>query len=532
MIKGPLFRDQMYKTQEAEDSDIFVPLPRVRAGASHCSQEQVPAPVAESRRLRILIVEDNPDDAELLQVQLRLWATDFEIVCVDRLSQAVARLAECRFGLVLLDLGLPDSQGLDSFLEIQRIASDIPIVVLTGNADPELGTRALDAGAQDFLPKGTEAAWLARAIWYATERNKLQRRLERALVKSRVSEANLRTIVDKNVDGIVIADARNVVLHANVAAEILFGHASGELTGSTLGFPAAVGETREIFIARASGQTVPVEIRASEIEWEKKPAVMLVLHDLSDRKRVESIRVKMRLAREVQQNLLPTVVPQLPGFEIAGASISADETGGDYYDYIRMPGNALGLVVADASGHGYGPALLIAEVSAFLRAYASIQCDAGTVLSLLNRSLLEQREEISHFVTAIFVRIDMDSRTFTFANSGHPAGILLGAKGEVRMKLGSVDPPIMLMPDLEFRSSPEIPFETGDLLVLISDGFVEAYGASHTLFGLPKVVDLIRRHQQQPPREIVEALCHAVLEHCAPASLPDDVTVVAVKITN
>jgi|GEM_PF-5745987 len=114
----------------------------------------------------------------------------------------------------------------------------------------------------------------------------------------------------------------------------------------------------------------------------------------------------------------------------------------------------------------------------------------------------------------------------------NPAGILLGAKGEVRMMLESVDPPIMLLPDHEFQSSQEIPFETGDLLVLISDGFVEAYGAARSLFGLPRVVDVIRRHQQEPPRAIVEALCQAVLEHCAPASHPDDVTIVVVKVTN
>ena len=105
--------------------------------------------------MRILLIEDNPGDIRLLQEYLKEGsACRFQIVQADRLSIGLERLAEAPFDAVLLDLSLPDSQGLDTLVRLHEAAKDVPIVVLTGIEDEALGVRLIQAGAQDYLVKG------------------------------------------------------------------------------------------------------------------------------------------------------------------------------------------------------------------------------------------------------------------------------------------------------------------------------------------------------------------------------------------
>jgi CheY-like chemotaxis protein len=108
-----------------------------------------------NEKLRILIVEDNPADADFIHEMLpQAGPLNFQVESVQRLSEALARLADGGFDLVLLDLGLPDSQGLQTFYTLQKAAPDVPVVVLTGNDDQDLAVAAMREGAQDFLVKG------------------------------------------------------------------------------------------------------------------------------------------------------------------------------------------------------------------------------------------------------------------------------------------------------------------------------------------------------------------------------------------
>jgi len=130
----------------------------------------------------VLLVEDNPGDARLIREGLAEAAETFEVLHVDRLNQALTRLEQERVDIVLLDLGLPDAQGRDSFVYVHHRAPDVPVVILTGLVDEDLAVRLVREGAQDYLFKGqASGAVLVRSIRYAIERKKLLRRLEEAL---------------------------------------------------------------------------------------------------------------------------------------------------------------------------------------------------------------------------------------------------------------------------------------------------------------------------------------------------------------
>jgi len=134
--------------------------------------------------IRVLIVEDNPGDAWLIREHLSgarvtgTLAPAFQLVLADRLAAGLARLAEGGIDAVLLDLSLPDSQGLDTFVKAQAQAPDVPMVVLTGLDDEAVALQAMQAGAQDYLVKGqSDRSLLGRTVRYAVERHRLRAEL-------------------------------------------------------------------------------------------------------------------------------------------------------------------------------------------------------------------------------------------------------------------------------------------------------------------------------------------------------------------
>lgn len=138
--------------------------------------------------LRILVVEDNPGDAALLRRYLSSGSARHSIVHVERVIDALEVLQSETPDVVLLDLSLPDSQGLATFTEVRVCRPDLPVVVLTGTDDEELATEAVKAGAQDYLVKGTiDADALARAIRYAVERNRMQQELQALALKDEMT---------------------------------------------------------------------------------------------------------------------------------------------------------------------------------------------------------------------------------------------------------------------------------------------------------------------------------------------------------
>jgi signal transduction histidine kinase/DNA-binding NarL/FixJ family response regulator len=153
-----------------------------------------------SAPIHVLLIEDNPGDARLLRALLQETASSqFELVHAERFSDALNRLSERRFDVVLLDLSLPDAQGLDTISRLGAQAEGTPIVILTGLNDEEIAIRALQQGAQDYLVKGqADGQLLARALRYSIERHKaeetLKARNRELMVLRKISEAILASL--------------------------------------------------------------------------------------------------------------------------------------------------------------------------------------------------------------------------------------------------------------------------------------------------------------------------------------------------
>ena len=195
----------------------------------------------------VLLVEDNPGDARLIELMLdEIRPKRFSLQHVERLSRAIRILEREQFGLVLLDLGLPDSQGLDTFAAVHAAAPGIPVVVLTGNQDEVVGSEAVQAGAQDYLVKDQlDGATFVRALGYAIERHRNQQELRRLNeeLEQRVEERTRELAAEKERlavtlssigDGVIATDTDGAVVLINSVARQLTGWSEDQAIGRPL----------------------------------------------------------------------------------------------------------------------------------------------------------------------------------------------------------------------------------------------------------------------------------------------------------
>jgi serine phosphatase RsbU (regulator of sigma subunit) len=251
------------------------------------------------------------------------------------------------------------------------------------------------------------------------------------------------------------------------------------------------------------------------------------LQEATQRFEAENLRREMQLAREIQQKLFPDPV-DVPGVDIGGACYPADATGGDYFDYIPLTDNSLGLVIGDVSGHGIGAALVMAATRAYLHALAMSYADLEQILTLTNRALVADVGQ-SHFVTLLLASLNPRTRSLVYTSAGHSPGYVLSAAGEVKEVLRSTATPLGIM-DGQFPASPAIGLAPGDLVFLFTDGLVESWAPDGTQFEGERALTVVRANQHRTAQEIVAALFEAVRTFADQQPQLDDITAIVIKV--
>lgn len=173
--------------------------------------------------IRILLVEDNPGDAVIINEMLKeIYPKKFELVHFKRLEDSVSHVNE-NFDIVLLDLNLPDSRGIETFNEMNKNAPEMPIIILTGLLDEELAINIVAEGAQDYLVKGNiDKQLLSRSIKYSIERKRIEMDL-------RKSEEKYRVMVEKIESGLFLINSKNEINYVNSQMAGMLGYKIDEL---------------------------------------------------------------------------------------------------------------------------------------------------------------------------------------------------------------------------------------------------------------------------------------------------------------
>jgi len=300
--------------------------------------------------MRLLLIEDNPGDARLVQTALADHAPgELAVTWVERLADALARIGAEPFDAILCDLGLPDSAGIATVQAIAARVPALPLVVLTGSHDQDLGRKAMEHGSQDYLVKGESGgALIARTLRYAIERKRLQNGLQaaNATLEHRVAErtaeldtansllrasaARQRAIIQTATDAIVTTGAAGTIVAWNPAAERMFGYTEAEVIGQPLtllipqryqdghlsginrvqagGERRMVGRTVELHGLAKSGSEFPFEFSLSEWETSEGKFFTGIIRYITERKKQEQKIARLSRIRAVLSGINSVIV--------------------------------------------------------------------------------------------------------------------------------------------------------------------------------------------------------------------------------
>jgi sigma-B regulation protein RsbU (phosphoserine phosphatase) len=390
------------------------------------------------------------------------------------------------------------------------------------------------------------------AFFAVSDHRRARRHQAELLVRSERADAltgRLASAVEQTADGVLITDRDGIIEYVNPAFERITGYSSAEAVGATPRLLRSEEQGADFYAdlwatilrgepfrgtlvnRRRNGRLFSAEQTITPMRNPQTGEIshfVSVLRDLTERTRLREQETELRLAAAVQRRLYPDPLPVVAGFDIAGSMVPALTTCGDYFDLVALPDGRLAIVVADACGHGVGPALIMAETRALLRSALRTQCTIEEVIREVNRQLFADLE--AHlYVTMVLGLLEPATGTLTWVNMGHPGGFVLDCDGAEVSKLASTCLPLGLFPHLGDDPGRITLLSHGDLLVLVTDGVQEARSPAERELGPGAVCDVVRRCRQGTAGEIAAAVIAAARHHAGGRPQEDDMTVIVIK---
>ena len=502
--------------------------------------------------LKVLLVEDSEFDAILIVNYLRKGGYDPDFKRVDNGESLETALRSTQWDLVISDYNMPLFSMNEALELVRRNGRDIPFIIVSGGIGEDIAVAAMKAGVNDYLMKGNLAR-LAPAVERELREAASRAARRQAEVTLHENELRYRLLWETSTDGMVFFDATGIMHFSNPALLKIFGYQEQEVHGKklslllpdpniyqglNLGMNSWIGEINK----KSAGETVgqhrdgsqfPVDIALSQLEWRSQIWWVAFIRDISERKKAEQElqdnKEQFRLAREIQQHLFPKSAPTVTGFDLAGGSYPAVATGGDYYDFFRFKDGCIGLLVADVSGHGVGPAMLMAETRAYLHILARNRDDLGQIMSLANEMISEDII-FERFITALFLKLFPEQGGFSYVSAGHPPGLVFDQNGEIKHQLRRTGIPLGMASCSNYSGSPFVTLEKGDLVVLYTDGIDETMAPTQAFFGIEGIQTTVRENISKPAAEIVRLLYQACRQFAQDQPQLDDVTIVVLKV--
>ena len=429
----------------------------------------------------------------------------------------------------------PDNAGLVDFKAVSYMG--MPLIDSVGKIIGNLAV--LDTRPLPKVPR----ALTVFEIFANRAAAELQRILSEAEIRRR--EEKYRRIVETTSEGFLLLDGYLRITDVNDAFARLVGYTPKDIIGRTL-LDFTRGDFRRFLQANRSdlfegpfrefegqlisrkGRPIPVYIYGNTLRGDQDEMLgyMKFVVDMTRPKR------SLTLAGEVQRALLPQAVPQAEGFDLAARTMSCDEVGGDYYDFLRMSDcspDALNVVVGDVSGHGVDAALIMTSARALLRMRAA-QC--GTPAQILNEMNLHFSRDLQTtgiFMTLFFLRIQPQTGSLRWIRAGHlPAAVYNPADQSFEELMGrgmalGVDPEFNYQ-EYNTRLTP------GQIIAVGTDGITETKDLQGAFYGPQRLHATIRTHADKTADAIIAAVFEDLKQFAAGRPLEDDVTLLILKI--
>ena len=237
---------------------------------------------------------------------------------------------------------------------------------------------------------------------------------------------------------------------------------------------------------------------------------------------------ELDIARSIQQGLLPKCPPQVPGFDIAGWNKPADQTGGDCFDYVSLPDGRVAILLADASGHGIGPALVVAHCRAMFRALLAAELPLDQLLGHINDQLCQDLPD-DRFVTAFFGLLEPEACRVLYCSAGQGPILHLQPHNNTASVFPASCCPLSIIPHMNFELEPPLQMQPGDVLLLVTDGFVEWTNPDDQQFGTDRLIEIVNGNPRDSAEALLIKIRQAVANFAQGTEQQDDLTGIVIK---
>jgi len=518
---------------------------------------------------KVLLIEAGSENRQLVSV------ADFAMDRASGLPAALEKLDRQGFDLIVMELSLPNSQGLEAFAQVRAAVPQTPIVVLAEAADAEPAARTLWMGAQDYLLKPQ----LTGTLLATTMRKAIDR--HRGQLAHGYEGFLLQTLMDNIPDSIYFKDIRSRFLMMSRAKAKKHGltdpqQAAGKSDADFFSQPHARQALADEQRILRSGQPI-VDIEESEtwpdgsttwVSTTKMPmrnesgrvvGTFGISRDITKRKRAEEalaertqqlqkknrqIEEELKMARELQIAMLPQKFPSVPHNRPAHESdlkffsffLPSGAVSGDFFDVVVLSDTSVGVFICDVMGHDVRAALVTAMTRALVEDLSAAATDPGHLLSQINRGLLSvfQQADTTMFATAFYLVADVATGQLSYASAAHPDPLhLYRRQGRVETLCsdagGRKGPALGLFKDAIFPTYRR-QMNTGDVILLFTDGVIEAEGHNQEIFSQERLVEAVQKHARLPTKEMLGELLSEIRRFSNQHEFADDVCLVGMEV--
>ena len=253
------------------------------------------------------------------------------------------------------------------------------------------------------------------------------------------------------------------------------------------------------------------------------------------RKEQNQMRRSLDLAREVQQSLLPSSVPEVAGLDIAGKSIYREKTGGDYYDFLNFKNGSskrVDIIIGDVAGHGLPSALLMITARALIRLRSSLPGSISDIVTDVNHHLSQDTGKSGRFMTLFYLSIDLVNKSIKWVRAGHEPAILYNPYDDSFQELIGPGIPLGVDQAGRFEECRKMGLAKGQIIVLNTDGIRETRNSRDEMFGNDSICEIIRQKKDAMANEIMNSILEERYNFQSNSNPEDDFTIVVIKVND
>jgi PAS domain S-box-containing protein len=515
-----------------------------------------------SSKIRVLLIEGNPDDARVVQEMLSDTENlAFQVEVAEQASDGVLliqrRKSTSDFDIILFSVSLRDSSGLNSLHAIQHHAPQTPVIVLTGPDGQATGRPAIQNGAQDHLVKGAlEPPALMRAIAYAMER-------KRMAVEAHDDNAGFKTVFDAASDPMAVVTEKATIVYVNAAMAAKTGYDAAELENADISLIMTGTSDIALFSPDSSRSGNPARKTATELKTKNQGTISaecsispfpakspksnvlfavfhLVADDIAEKQRLEKeydrekdrfnkISTELEIAKEIQQNLYPQEIEPVDGLSITAAIIQAEQVGGDYYDIFHINDHEIVFVIADVAGHDVAAAFIVGMAKMSFQSHVLVHYESPEKLFQQVNSDLQKVIVVGRFLSAFCLYINTHSKIMRYVSAGHPQQCHYHYADNSHDLLHTDGFFIGLTEDGDYHEK-TCRIATGDKIVLFTDGLFEIRSSENEFYGIERLHDHIRAIGATNAAAIHSALMSEQKTFSEGARLEDDTCVIVIEV--